>query len=72
MIGNQRQYDVKYEMQINHYLTCVLFVIVDDVYSDKTLKFAFSQETHVYKQIDHIEMHIAHLAGARNKEEDIK
>ncbi len=42
-------------------LTCVLFESLDDVYSDKTLKFAFSQESQVYKQIDHIEMHIAVL-----------
>jgi hypothetical protein len=35
-------------------LTCVLFESLDDVYSDKTQKFAFSQDTHVYKQIDQI------------------
>ena len=71
MIGNQRKYGVKYGMQINHYLTCVLIESLDGVYSDKTPKFAFSQETHVCKQIDHIEVHIAHLAGARNEEKTL-
>jgi hypothetical protein len=50
LIGNQRKIGVKYEMQRNHYLTCVLIESLDDEYSDKTPKFAFSQETHVYRK----------------------